>query len=155
MRFRPAFRLFFMVLVLGVLLSCQQSSTNLYSLEGLWKTEQGPLFYEQWTLMADSNLAGKGFTIKGNDTLILETMRLRQKEGNWVYEALAYGQNNGQSITFNLNDQSGNRWIFENLAHDYPNRIVYTFENDSTLMVRTENTAGNKVQDFHFKRIRP
>jgi hypothetical protein len=105
--------------------------------------------------MVDSSLIGKGFTIKGNDTLILENMRLRQKEGYCVYEALASGQNNGQSIAFPLKEKSGNSWIFENVAHDYPNRIIYTFENDSTLKARTENTAGNKVQDFHFKRLKP
>ncbi len=155
MRFSPAFRLFFMVLILGFLLSCQHPSSNLYSLQGVWKTEQGPLFYEQWTLMSDSSLKGKGFTIKGNDTLILENIRLRQKEGNWMYEAQASGQNDGQSIAFPLKEKSGNSWSFENLAHDYPNRIIYTFKNDSILKARTENTAGNKVQDFHFKRIKP
>jgi len=155
MRYSPAFRLFFMIFTLVFLQSCNRPSYSLFDLEGVWKTEQGSLFYEQWTLMADSSLAGKGFTLKGNDSLILETMRLSKKEGNWVYEALASGQNDGQSIAFTLKERSGNSWIFENLAHDYPNRIIYSFENDSTLMARTENTAGNKVQDFHFKRIKP
>ena len=155
MRYSPAFRLFFMIFTLVFLQSCNRPSYSLFDLEGVWKTEQGSLFYEQWTLMADSSLAGKGFTLKGNDSLILETMRLSKKEGNWVYEALASGQNDGQSIAFTLKERSGNSWFFENLAHDYPNRIIYSFENDSTLMARTENTAGNKVQDFHFKRIKP
>jgi len=155
MRFSPAFRLFFMIFTLVLLQSCNRPSYSLYDLEGVWKTEEGPLFYEQWQLLSDSSLAGKGFTLKGNDSLILETMRLSIKEGNWVYEAKASGQNDGQSIAFRLQDQSGNSWIFENLSHDYPNRIIYSFENDSTLKARTENTAGNKVQDFHFKRLKP
>ncbi len=155
MRYSPAFRLFFMIFTLVFLQSCNRPSYSLFDLEGVWKTEQGPLFYEQWTLMADSSLAGKGFTLKGNDSLILETMRLSKKEGNWVYEALASGQNDGQIIAFPLKEKSGNSWIFENLSHDYPNRIIYSFENDSILTARTENTAGNKVQDFHFKRIKP
>lgn len=145
----------FSIVIMGLLSACNHTSFSIYELQGVWKTDQGPLFYEQWHLQPDSILTGKGFTIKGKDTLILETMRLSINEGNWVYEAKASGQNEGQSIAFSLKEQSGSSWIFENLAHDYPNRIIYTFENDSTLKARTENTAGNKVQDFHFKRIRP
>lgn len=155
MKYRPAFRLFFMIFMLVLLQSCNRTSYSLYDLEGIWKTEEGPLFYEQWTLMPDSSLKGKGFTVKGSDTLILENIRLRQKEGNWIYEAQASGQNDGQSIAFSLKEKSGNSWIFENLSHDYPNRIIYSLVNVSTLKARTENTAGNKVQQFHFKRLKP
>jgi Domain of unknown function (DUF6265) len=40
--------------------------------------------------------------------------------------------------------------VFENPAHDYPQRIIYRREGDS-LVARTEDMAGGNGQDFRYR----
>lgn len=150
-------RLFF-VSLLVFLFSCNASnedkSTSLKSLAGLWKSEGNLVFYEKWEQLADSSLKGMGFSINGADTLVSESIRIATLNDTLYYFATVYRQNKGFEIPFKLvrSDKSG--WVFENLTHDYPNRIIYKVLNDSMLFARTENMRGNKPIEFKFKKVK-
>ncbi|MBU1368647.1 MAG: hypothetical protein KJ578_05500 [Bacteroidetes bacterium] len=146
------------LLVFGLAFSsCTPTKTtdDIYQLAGDWKSTTGPLFYESWKISADSSLAGIGFSINDADTLVIEKMRIERWGDSLVFSAVADKQNAGEAIAFGLAKTETNGWVFENLLHDYPNRIIYRILNDSIMEARIENTAGNKARDFHFKRISP
>lgn len=121
-------------------------------LPGLWESTGNIRLYEEWWIIDDSTLMGKSFSINGNDTLMLETMELRQMRGNWIYQALVAGQNEGKTVRFPMTDAK-EAMVFENAEHDYPNRIIYKLEADTLLFARTENMAGNKSKEFRFRKI--
>ncbi|MBZ0242514.1 MAG: DUF6265 family protein [Bacteroidales bacterium] len=124
---------------------------TIYKLVDDWKTTKGPLMYESWEIDADSILLGSAFSVNGSDTLMIEKMQLIRQGDSLVYKVNVGSQ---KTVSFGLVKATKNSWIFENKAHDYPNRIIYKMINDSILHARTENSAGNKVVEFHFKKIR-
>lgn len=127
---------------------------SIEELAGLWQTDGNLLYYEEWAVLNDSVLEGKGFSLNGTDTSFSEKLKIENSKGMVTYYAQVSDQNNGTVIPFPLVKQSRNSWVFENPLHDYPNRITYTLLNDSTLDARIENIRGKKAQVFHFKRIR-
>ncbi len=134
---------------------CQTTpKANIGEIAGLWQTEGNMLYYEHWAPRNDSVLEGRGFSLNGSDTLFSEKLKIETSKGAMTYFAQVSDQNKGAAIPFPLVKQTKNSWIFENPQHDYPNRIIYTLLNDSTLDARIENIRGKKAKTFHFKRIR-
>ncbi len=121
-------------------------------LPGLWESTGNIRLFEEWWIINDSNLAGRSFSNNGNDTLLLETMELKQTGGKWFYVALVAGQNESRAVSFTMTD-AADAMVFENPDHDYPNRIIYKLEADTLLYARTENMASNKVKEFSFRKI--
>lgn len=124
---------------------------TIYKLVGDWKTTKGPAMYESWKIDADSILVGLAFSVNGSDTLMIEKMQLIHLSDSLVYKVNVGSQ---KTVSFVLAKATKNSWIFENKAHDYPNCIIYTLLNDSILHAQTENSAGNKVIEFNFKKIK-
>lgn len=144
---------FFGFMLSALLLGCNapKPTETVYKLAGDWKTTKGPVVYESWRIGWDSTLLGSSFSVNGTDTLMLETIKLIRLGDSLVYKVDAGTQ---KTVSFGLAKATKNSWIFENHAHDYPNRIIYTLVNDSILDAQIENTAGNKVIAFHFKKLR-
>lgn len=131
----------------------QKSRPALSGLAGLWITTDGALLYEEWTAATDSLLTGRSYSVNNGDTLLLEEMRMAVLNGKLHFFARVPGQNQAEEVGFGLTATEGTAWVFENLQHDYPNRIVYQLSSDTTLDARIENTKGNKQKLFHFKRL--
>lgn len=124
---------------------------TIYKLAGDWKTTKGPVLYESWKIKPDSTLLGSSFSVNGSDTLMIEKMQLIRLGDSLVYKVNAGTQ---KTVSFGLAKATKNSWTFENHTHDYPNRIIYKLINDSMLNAQIENSAGNKVIAFHFKKIK-
>lgn len=156
---KKSFTLPMVPLLVIFLFSCtsddKKQALSLNQFEGLWQTDGNILLYEQWILIADSSLEGKSFSINGKDTVLSEKMRLAFYHDTLNYFANVSNQNNGREIAFKLVSTSNRKWVFENPVHDYPNRIIYHFENDSSMTARIENIRGNMAKEFHFIRVRP
>jgi len=145
--------IFFGFIMSAFLVACNapNPTETIYKLAGDWKTTKGPAMYESWKIDADSILVGLAFSINGNDTLLIEKMQLIRLGDSLVYKVNAGTQ---KTVSFGLAKATKNSWIFENKIHDYPNRIIYKMINDSILNAQIENSAGNKVVTFHFKKRR-
>lgn len=149
-------RLFLIVTVmlfLGISCNNNRKTMPINNLVGLWKSESNLVFYEKWEQLPDSSFAGKGFSINGPDTIFSESMRIANVNDTLCYFATVYKQNQAKEIIFKLVERKRKAWIFENRTHDYPNRIIYKMETDSTLCARTENMKGNKPIEFRFKKV--
>jgi len=129
---------------------------ELDKLLGVWKTEKKNGFlYESWQKISDSEFQGKSFKIVGADTVVLERVRLAQDQGlSIVYAVRVDGENSGQETLFYLKKVTGGDYIFENLQHDFPKRIVYTIPKRDTLHAYIEGEIEGKNQRSDYNYVR-
>jgi hypothetical protein len=146
---------------LGLMLLSFAGSTDrfnpLLTLEGTWvmQTRKGPLF-EHWNKISDVELQSKSFRLNGKDTILLEKVRLIEKEGNILYIPVVENQNNRQPIEFRLISVDKSKFTFENKQHDFPQRIIYNIVTADSIVARIEGEKKGVVSgsDFHFKRYK-
>ncbi|MES2387235.1 MAG: DUF6265 family protein [Bacteroidota bacterium] len=72
-----------------------------------------------------------------------EELRLDFVNGTPVYVAKVEGQNNGQPVKFPLLQANANTFVFENLKHDFPQRIIYKIRSADSLEVTIEGPGKN------------
>jgi len=131
---------------------------ELRALEGTWfmPTNRGDRL-ESWQIADDSTMIGRGFRIKpeNGDTVTLETLRLELRDTTITYFAIARGQNQNKAIPFRLTMvDDEDYYVFENPAHDDPQKIRYRLLGNRELQVTTEGKRNNRTvtQDFVFER---
>jgi len=106
-------------------------SEMLSALVGEWwdtGNEGGTVFHEHWWRAGEDSLAGLGFVMAGNDTVSIEELGIRWTATSAVYSARIPSQNNGRPIRFTATSTTADSLVFENPAHDFPQRIVYVPE---------------------------
>ena len=109
---------------------------------------------EQWTKPDGGTMLGVGRVVAGEKTVFYEYMRLWQDEkGDVFYSALLPGQ---AEVPFRLVMSSTNEAVFENPAHDFPQRISYRLQPDGSLFARVEAIAagGPPAEEFVMRRGR-
>ena len=119
-------------------------------MSGAWEgTQEKASFEEHWTPAAGGTLFGVSRTIVGGKTVAFEFLRIEARADGIFYVA----QPNGRPPTdFKLIKLEGQSVVFENLAHDFPQRIIYRKNADETLDARVEGERNGQLsgQDFHF-----
>jgi len=115
-------------------------------LEGTWENNspEGNLS-ETWTKENDSVFKGQTYFIKGKDTLHNESIMLTQKGEDLVYSPTVKGQNNDKAIDFKLTVSTTNQLSFENKAHDYPQKIVYTKVTNDSIVAEISGIQQGKA----------
>lgn len=116
---------------------------------GHWLScEGGRQVSETWTGAGSGILVGTGLTrsARGVD---FEFLRIAPHEGGVAY----FGSPRGAPPTaFRLVSQEGTRAVFENLAHDFPQRIIYTRTGDA-MTTRIENADATQGMSWRFARV--
>lgn len=129
---------------------------DLYPLEGTWqmKTSKGVLF-ETWTKAGPIELRGRSYRVNGSDTVHLETVTLIQDDSGIHYIPVVQNQNEGQPVRFTLISAEEKRFVFENMDHDYPQRIIYRFISSDFLVARVEGEIKGQLRgsDYPFSRV--
>jgi len=110
-------------------------------LQGTWKME-GLQVYERWDQLNDHTLKGVSYKLSENGMEVSEYIEISGNKGKIQYTASVIGQNNGAGIPFRL-VQADSLFVFENLKHDFPNRIVYKRISDNLLNVTVSGNNGN------------
>jgi hypothetical protein len=120
-------------------------------LEGTWKNEsQQGRAIETWSRQNDSVLSGKSFFIIGKDTVSSESIRIEQHHQELLYIPVVKGQNDNKPVSFRLVQSGDNQWIFENLKHDFPNKISYTRIGQDSLLAEISGTIDGKASSQQF-----
>ena len=118
---------------------------------GKWKMEiENAEVYEEWSVVNDSELIAKSFTIENADTSTSEIIYLKKFSDNWAYVAIP----KNQSITlFSLTDFTNKKFIFENKEHDFPQRISYEFHKDGKMTASIEGDVNGEMKrkEFSFR----
>lgn len=107
---------------------------------------------EHWMKPTRDSMLGLSQTVTGDKMLEFEFMRIAQEaDGEIYFIAKPSGQ---PEARFKLITVGANEIVFENPAHDFPQRIIYRREGDS-LNGRIEGTVNGqeKASDFPMKRV--
>jgi hypothetical protein len=130
---------------------------HLYALEGIWRmqTKQGAI-HEVWRKVSKHHLRSTGFFVKGADTIITERVSLQNLDKGIYYTSTVEEQNNRRPVSFKLTGSTGNSFIFENPAHDFPKRIVYELVNYDSVHAYIDGGAADagKRSDFYYSRVK-
>jgi hypothetical protein len=127
----------------------------LWSMVGTWRMSNGAeQVYEVWRKEHDTSLRGRGFAVRGKDTVSDEEMRLTLNNGQIIFSALAKGQNEGKEVPFMLSRIGDSGFVFENPAHDFPQAIWYWPTGDSLIAAVGGNTGkGYRRIPFRYTRV--
>jgi hypothetical protein len=142
-----------------LLASCSESAKieELKWLQGTWEgmdNNNGLVFVEVWEKGTGNSLNGKGATITPEgDTVFKETLKIELVEGTPYYVATV--PENPGPVLFKMVEADETHCIFENLDHDFPQRISYTLETKSTMSVKLEGvdeTNLPKIESLNFEK---
>ena len=130
---------------------------DLAFLAGSWVAEGGPVrVEEQWLCPGPDTLIGMGRTtdVAKGKTLFFEYLRIEARAAGLVYVAQPKG---GPATEFPLVRLEGGTAVFENLAHDFPKRVVYAKGPDGGLTARVEGDASSpeKKEEFRYRPAAP
>jgi len=106
---------------------------------------------EFWTKANDSTLLGESYFAIKNDTVFGEKVELMQTGKDFVYEVSVAKQNDEKPVPFKLTKSSETEMIWENPAHDYPNKIVYQKVGNDSLVAEIFGTKDGKAKSEVFK----
>jgi len=125
--------------------------TPLAFLAGGWRTANGPVTVEEhWTSPEAGSMLGCGRMMRDGETVLFEFLRIEQNGDEVVYHASPLGR---AATPFHLAHAEPGLVVFENLEHDFPQRIVYRLRDDGVLHARTESEDGERGSDFVYARI--
>jgi hypothetical protein len=123
-------------------------------ISGDWETASGRMQVdEHWTRVAGNSLIGMSRTVAGGKTVFFEYLRIEARGADIFYVAHPRARTPGTD--FKLVRLSGHEAVFENLAHDFPKRVIYRKNGDGTLSARVEGngTEKEKPQDYHYRPV--
>lgn len=119
-------------------------------LSGCWELSSGPMLIEECWLKPNNDLMlGSSRTSRAGKTINFEQLTLRLQGDKVIYEARLQGK--PATTPFTLVRGSATEAVFENLAHDFPQRILYRRDGEK-LVARIEDAKGAKGQDIPMRR---
>lgn len=118
-------------------------------LAGCWaRSDAEPGSGEQWTTPTAGTMLGVSRTVRDGRTVEYEFVVIRAtSDGTLVYHAHPSGQ---VATEFRLLRLVDREVVFENPAHDFPQRVGYRLERDGTLMAWIEGSRGGATKRIPF-----
>ena len=151
--------LFGSLLILGVAGNAQTLSSKIEDiswLAGCWERidpSKDLQISEQWMKPAGGIMLGTGRTVKNGKTVDFEFTRIEQRTEGLFYVARPAA--NKEDTDFKLIRSGKSEIVFENLAHDFPQRVMYRLLPGDRLAARIEGLRGGVLRgvDFPMKRV--
>ena len=110
---------------------------------GSWTgTSQGIEMEEHWTAPKGGSMIGIHRDVGKGRTLSFEFLRIEMQKDQIVYLSMPNGRS--PATPFPLKERSATRAVFENAAHDFPQRIIY-WKDGNDLRARIEGTLNGKA----------
>ena len=128
------------------------TTADLAFMAGCWKLERnGRTIEEHWLAPAGGMLMGISRTVAGGKTVEYEFLHIRDLPEGLTLTARPSGQ---PEASFKLASKTVDEVVFENPAHDFPQRIRYRRGAD-TLHGRIEGTMDGKARavDYAYARV--
>jgi hypothetical protein len=122
---------------------------------GQWEAQsEGGSLIETWKKINDSTYNGQSYFMKGKDTIHTETLLLQQVEDQLSYTTTIKGENDDQPVPFILTDRDETQLVFENLKHDYPQKISYTQISKDSLLTEISGIQSGKPSSEKYIMLR-
>ena len=145
-------RLMLAVLLVPVAMGAQSAKPSLDDLAwlaGSWTGENSGIHMEEhWTAPKGNSMVGMHRDTGKGRTLGFEFLRIEQRDGRIVYLSMPNGRS--PATAFPLKELSGTRVVFENPAHDFPQRIIY-WKDGADLRAQIEGTMNGKPGSEEWK----
>lgn len=128
------------------------SVADLAWMAGGWVRESpGETVRETWLSPLDGAMAGVTQTHRTGKPTVTELMTITTELAGPTFTAHLPGQ---PPTPFALKPGKPGEAVFENLAHDFPQRVIYR-RCDADLCARIEGTVGGEVQgiDWRYRRL--
>ena len=143
---RRMIRIASVVLLLGAAVAAQGTKpviADLSWMAGSWTGEsRGIQMEEHWTAPKGNSMVGIHRDVGKGRTMLFEFLRIEQRGDQLVYLSMPNGRS--PATPFPLKEISGNRVVFENPKHDFPQRIIY-WKDGNDLRARIEGTKNGKT----------
>lgn len=111
---------------------------------GKWGgVQDGVRFEEHWTTVDGGALIGMHKDVKDGRMTSFEFLRIVPDSSGAL--CCVSSPNGAPPTSFCLKEQTDSRVVFENLTHDFPQRILYWREGKQ-LRARIEGTIGSKAE---------
>jgi hypothetical protein len=122
-------------------------------LAGCWSAEGAePGSGEQWMPLAGGSLLGMSRTVRQQKTVAFEFMRIAQApDGQVTFFAQPSGK---PPVGFPARSLDDTEVVFENLDHDFPQRVIYRFVAPAQLRARIEGLRGGALKRIEFPMAR-
>jgi len=121
-------------------------------LAGCWEMRTpSRLLEEHWTAPRGGSMLGVGRTVRGDTLVEYEFVVLREQGGVLAYEAHPSGQ---EAATFTQIQLTNSSVVFENRAHDFPQRVGYRRAAADSLVAWIEGTVKGTTQRIEFPYVR-
>jgi hypothetical protein len=105
---------------------------------------------EQWMAPRGGTLIGMSRTVVAGQTKEHEFLQIRQGPDGVFYTARPSGQAEASFKLVRGATSVAREVVFENLAHDFPQRIIYRLQPDGSLYARIEGTRDGSVRGVDF-----
>jgi hypothetical protein len=143
------------VLIAGTEVEAQNSAIDRAAwLAGCWELRApGRVTTEMWMAPAGGAMFGASRTVAGNAVRESEYLRIAARGDTLIYTAIPSGQT---ETHFRTTSTSSSPIVFENLAHDFPQRIIYRRVGADSLVARIEGPGPNNTTrglDFPMRRV--
>lgn len=124
--------------------------TKLEWLIGQWEGLQGTgVYHEEWEIINGNEFTGKAYLIKKGEIINQESLRIHSEDVNTYYTADV--SHNPGPVSFKMTVLDDHRVVFENLMHDFPQKITYEKKEDNTLLAFVEATTNGKTRKIEYK----
>jgi hypothetical protein len=127
------------------------SVADLGWLSGAWVEQRpdGSWTEEYWTPPRGELMIGAGLTGRGDTVRHFEHMRIfKLPDGTVAFVAMPNGDS---GVRFMLMRQSADEIVFENPAHDYPQRVTYR-RDGNRVIATTSRMDGSKPNRWSYQR---
>ena len=140
------------LLILAALAQAAEASAVSW-MAGCWRQESSARTVEEmWMAPRGDGVLGMSRTVAKGRIVDHEFLQIRVQDGGLVYVAKPSGQ---PEATFTATSVGPREVIFENLAHDFPQRVIYRLQPDGNLAARIEGTEKGQARgiDFPMNRV--
>jgi uncharacterized protein DUF6265 len=112
-------------------------------MKGSWRANLGGAKVEEhWTSGDGGLMVGMNRTVAPDGKTSFEFLRIQEKDGALAYLAMPGG---GPETAFPLKSLTKSRVVFENVKHDFPQRIIY-WRKEKQLCARVEGMMNGKLE---------
>lgn len=121
-------------------------------LQGCWiQTKPNGAVEELWMAPGGGTMLGLGRTVRDGKLRDYEFVRIVEADGSLAYVAEPSGQ---AKATFALKSLTADEAVFEDPAHDFPQRVIYRRVGGDAVAGRIEGQIGGQAKsvDFPYKR---
>lgn len=146
------------ILLYALLLTCSVLSAQAQEIEklnwmaGTWtQKKEGEIVQETWLGPRGKMMVGANLATSEKPRQSFEFLRIVEGPSGLAYLASPSGK---QPTEFKMKELGDKKVVFENLAHDFPHRILYWIEADGAMKARIEGTIQGKARGMEWRFVR-